>query len=110
MTGDLQPLDVNFNRPFKSKFRPVLARLKRQRRDEENSNPRVESTSKENSAGYRLAHMAPWRRFSNIEHSPGFLWQFAGKTMQQPLNQSRFFFLTSSCNRLECTSVSVVVR
>lgn len=28
MTDDLQPLDVNFNRPFKAKYRPELARLK----------------------------------------------------------------------------------
>ena len=54
MTGDLQPLDVNFNRPFKSKFRPLLARLKKKRRDEEESNPQVDNTSRENSAAYKL--------------------------------------------------------
>jgi len=24
MTGDLQPLDVNFNRPFKARYRPEV--------------------------------------------------------------------------------------
>jgi hypothetical protein len=28
MTGDLQPLDVNFNWPFKARYKPELARLK----------------------------------------------------------------------------------
>ena len=54
MTGDLQPLDVNFNRPFKSKFRSILARLKKKRRDAEESNTEVNNTPRENSAAYKL--------------------------------------------------------
>lgn len=54
MTGDLQPLDVNFNKPFKAQFRPILARLKKKRRDEESFNPQMENASRENSSAQKL--------------------------------------------------------
>ena len=34
MTGDLQPLDVNFNRPFKARYRPEVGSLKLKQREE----------------------------------------------------------------------------
>jgi hypothetical protein len=54
MTGDLQPLDVNFNRPFKATYRPQLARLKMKQRAEQESNPPMERTCRENSAFQKL--------------------------------------------------------
>ena len=91
MTGDLQPLDVNFIRPFKSKFRPILARLKKKRRDEEEANPQVDNTSRENSAAYKLKAVViegminAYKAIPEIQIKKG--WTKAGKYVYEDNNK-----------------------
>ena len=56
MTGDLQPLDVNFNRPYKAEYRSVLGALKMKQSEEpqEEDQPERQKTPREESRAQRL--------------------------------------------------------
>jgi len=93
MTGDLQPLDVNFNRPFKATYRPALARLKlyqSQEKAKTGEDTLKGSTSRADSSAHKLkdvvikAIIAAYKSVPKDQIEKG--WTKAGKFVYEENN------------------------